>query len=202
MIDLGLVDRIMRYGGGKLVLDGASVQFDAIQGLALLERDTTRPTEMEILGGFELNTENNLLDSLEPGGERLDAFAAFNGTRLLVAGGGKLRTDRFLAFGDATIVQGYVAAAVDALVVSPVDGEGLRVDGVLDTPVLQVLAEGEGFSGPGRLSVLERSPATSSWTGRCSIRAPTPTGCSSAATSRSPRPRRPASSSATTATAG
>ena len=106
LIDLGLVDRIMRYGGGKLVLDGASVQFDAIQGLALLERDTTRPTEMEILGGFELNTENNLLDSLEPGGERLDAFAAFNGTRLLVAGGGKLRTDRFLAFGDATIGAG------------------------------------------------------------------------------------------------
>ncbi|WP_145112600.1 autotransporter outer membrane beta-barrel domain-containing protein [Botrimarina mediterranea] len=153
LIDLGVVDRITRYSNGKLILDGTAVRFDAIQGLALLERGANRPTEMEVLGGFELNTENGLLDPLEPGGERLEAFVAFNETRLLVADGGKLRTEKLLLFGDATIgSQGYVAASIDTLVVSPVAGDGLRVDGVLDTPLLSVLANGEGFSGPGELS--------------------------------------------------
>ena len=37
-VDLGIVDRITRYAEGRLVLDGANVEFDAIQGLGVLEK--------------------------------------------------------------------------------------------------------------------------------------------------------------------
>ncbi|QEG36096.1 PEP-CTERM sorting domain-containing protein [Bythopirellula goksoeyrii] len=136
VVDLGAVDRIARFGDGRLILDGATVHFPAIHSIGSVQGSSNA---IEILGGFELAIDSNILSPELGFATETDLFLAFDSAQVLVDGGGKLITEVFFAYNDTHIgEQGYVAASDRVEIAISFDDTALRVDGVLETPLVIV----------------------------------------------------------------